>query len=232
MKITVPAANQNDFKKMLGDHLYTTEYSEDSNAIVYSGSILEYLKTINTTNCISAVISEHDLTWGLSNSQRLLIKQDYFMSGSVSSVTQQLAAHINSAHFGDDFQQLQRYLLTISLELMTNALRVSLDSKVSWSLYQHPHAYEIEVVDQMGTLTREKIFSQLKRAALEQTFERKEAGAGLGLFLVLLSSNQLIIEIQPFKRTSIRAIIYKYKRMKDYKTKVHALYIKDEKDRE
>jgi len=68
--------------------------------------------------------------------------------------------------------------------------------------------FGIAVTDPFGALTRERVQSAFRRCLGEaEQIENKDGGAGLGLYTVLKSCCQLVINVEPGRRTEVVALV-------------------------
>jgi sigma-B regulation protein RsbU (phosphoserine phosphatase) len=82
----------------------------------------------------------------------------------------------------------------------------------------------LSVQDSFGGLSYELLIASLKRSFEEKTVMDKKDGAGLGLYLTFLHSNQFIINYRKDFRTEVICIIEKNKRYKNYKQRIRSFH--------
>lgn len=82
----------------------------------------------------------------------------------------------------------------------------------------------LSVQDSFGGLNYKLLISSLKRSFEEKTVMEKKDGAGLGLYLTFLHSNQFIINYRENFRTEVICIIEKTKRYKNYKQRIRSFH--------
>lgn len=82
----------------------------------------------------------------------------------------------------------------------------------------------LSVQDSFGGLTYDLLIASLKRSFEEKTVMEKKDGAGLGLYLTFLHSNQFIINFRKDFRTEVICIIEKNKRYKNYKQRIRSFH--------
>lgn len=82
----------------------------------------------------------------------------------------------------------------------------------------------LSVQDSFGGLSYELLIASLKRSFDEKTVMEKKDGAGLGLYLTFLHSNQFIINFRENFRTEVICIIEKNKRYKNYKQRIRSFH--------
>lgn len=82
----------------------------------------------------------------------------------------------------------------------------------------------LSVQDSFGGLSYDLLMASLKRSFEEKTVMEKKDGAGLGLYLTFLHSNQFIINYRENFRTEVICIIEKNKRYKNYKQRIRSFH--------
>jgi sigma-B regulation protein RsbU (phosphoserine phosphatase) len=82
----------------------------------------------------------------------------------------------------------------------------------------------LSVQDSFGGLSYSVLIGSLKRSFEEKTVMEKKDGAGLGLYLTFLHSNQFIINYKENFRTEVICIIDKNKRYKNYKQRIRSFH--------
>lgn len=82
----------------------------------------------------------------------------------------------------------------------------------------------LSVQDSFGGLTYDLLMASLKRSFNEKTVMDKKDGAGLGLYLTFLHSNQFIVNFRKDFRTEVICIIEKNKRYKNYKQRIRSFH--------
>ncbi|MBI5481665.1 MAG: hypothetical protein HY906_22605 [Deltaproteobacteria bacterium] len=86
--------------------------------------------------------------------------------------------------------------------------------------------FGLAVTDRFGQLTREQLRSGLKRClTARDPIEKKAGGAGLGLYTVLSSVNQLIVNVEPGARTEVIALVGVDGRMREVRSSGHSLHL-------
>ena len=80
--------------------------------------------------------------------------------------------------------------------------------------------FAISVADPFGALTREKLFTYLKKVLRRNDsaglIDTKKGGAGLGLFKILYSSHALICNVDPGRKTEVIALIDIQQQVRDF----------------
>lgn len=161
-----------------------------------------------------------------------LINQETFESEDIKAVTAKIDHLLGLIDGDNSFGDLSRYMKSNAIELVQNALihkRLSGSSGlIELQLYETSTSYGISVSDPFGALTKAKALKKLIRVYRERSYETKEAGAGLGLYMVLNASDSVVIEIKRNKSSRVCCIMNKYKRLKEFKGKSPALHLIEE----
>lgn len=160
-----------------------------------------------------------------------------------NEVIQETLGHFN---FEDYFSSPIEYIKVMANELISNSLYKgpnrkrqeqgleSLDRKspvflkgselVQVTLGMDSKGVTLSVQDSFGGLSYKLLIASLKRSFEEKTVMEKKDGAGLGLYLTFLHSNQFIINFRENFRTEVICIIEKNKRYKNYKQRIRSLH--------
>ena len=86
----------------------------------------------------------------------------------------------------------------------------------------------LSVQDSFGGLDYETLIGSLKRSFAEKTVMEKKDGAGLGLYITFLHSNQFIVNHRENFRTEVICIIDRNKRYKNYKQRIRSFHYFEE----
>lgn len=165
-------------------------------------------------------------------SQADLINKQFFESEAIGEVSSKIDQLLSAIDRDNAFGDLSRYMKSNAIELVQNALihkKISNSSgQIELCLYETSGSYGISVSDPFGALTSSKTLEKLVRVYRERSYETKESGAGLGLYMVLNASDSVVIEIKRNKSSRVCCIMNKYKRLKDFKGKSPALHLIEE----
>lgn len=153
---------------------------------------------------------------------------------------------LDNFDFKDYFASPTEYLQVMANELISNSLYKgpnkkraehgmdSVDRKspvflkgselVQVTLGMDNKGIALSVQDSFGGLKYELLISSLKRSFEEKTVMEKKDGAGLGLYLTFLHSNQFILNFRENFRTEVICIIEKNKRYKNYKQRIRSFH--------
>lgn len=184
--------------------------------------------------------------WGLTHylSKDAEVK---ILSLSDSKFTNEMITEsLSHFDFKDYFSSPTEYLQVMANELISNSLykgpnkkrqEQGLDSVdrrapvflkgselVQVTLGMDGKGIGLSVQDSFGGLTYELLIASLKRSFDEKTAMDKKDGAGLGLYLTFLHSNQFIINFRKDFRTEVICIIEKNKRYKNYKQRIRSFH--------
>lgn len=160
-----------------------------------------------------------------------------------NEMIQDALGHFN---FDDYFSSPIEYIQVMANELISNSLYKgpnkkrqeagleSVDRKspvflkgsdlVQVTLGMDNKGVALSVMDSFGGLSYELLIASLKRSFAEKTVMEKKDGAGLGLYLTFLHSNQFIINYRKDFRTEVICIIEKNKRYKTYKQRIRSFH--------
>ena len=184
--------------------------------------------------------------WGLNSyiEDNATIK---IMSLSDSKNTNEMIQEaLNHFDFNEYFASPTEYLQVMANELISNSLykgpnrkraEQGLDSvdrrapvflknsdMVQVTLGMDSKGIALAVQDSFGGLSYEILIKSLKRSFEEKTVMEKKDGAGLGLYLTFLHSNQFIINYRENFRTEVICLIDKNKRYKNYKQRIRSFH--------
>lgn len=206
----------------------------EADVIIYKGALDELLEDSSKQVFASSIIP---LEMFLLNKnmhpidlrdQKSLGKRS-FEQEDIRGVSDKIGELVDSLKSKEHFTDLARYMKLNGIELAQNALihkRMSgKEGLVELEIFETGMFYNLTVTDPFGALTHEEILRKLSRVCVERTHENKEAGAGLGLFMVLNASDCVIFRLKKGKQTQVCCIINKYKRLKQFKNKSPALFI-------
>ena len=97
---------------------------------------------------------------------------------------------------------------------------------VTMAMGSNGEKFGISVTDRFGAFTGEHLRSGLRRCLSEDDpIERKAGGAGIGLYMVLSSCSQLVINVAPGARTEVIAIWDLEKRLRGARMGGHSLHV-------
>ncbi|MEX0797890.1 MAG: hypothetical protein WEB87_04710 [Bacteriovoracaceae bacterium] len=226
---------EDDGRALLEDNgLAPADNIGEAEAVLYQGSLEElfckYSKNINA----SAIIPLN--TFLMNNSLDPIDLSDQKSLGKLSfdqenirGVSDKIGELIDSFTSRDHFADISRYMKMNGIELAQNALiykrLAGIKGEVSLEIFETKMFYNICATDSFGALSAGEVLSKLIRASVEKTYEEKESGAGLGLFMAINASDFAIFRLKKGKQTQVCCIINKYKRLKQYKSKSPALFI-------
>lgn len=206
----------------------THDWKPEADIVFYENSLeralAKWSETDNISNFVSLKNFKQDGKIEFNNFENynLLLKEEFDIA-PISEVRNKILAIVARLDLSSEFSDFHRYLETIIIELVQNALikikNEKLDEKATLNILQDTKSYCIQVTDRLGLLNKNDVLSKLKRAFETRSFENKKSGAGLGFFMLLDASDKLVFSISPNKKTTVSCIVNKYKRLKDYKNK-------------
>lgn len=209
------------------------------NENVFGKEILGHLKKAATQK-----------VWGLTN----MLDEDSevkILSLSDSKHTDELILDVlNHFDFKDYFSSPSEYIRVMANELVSNSLykgpnkrrsEQGLDAHdrkapvhlkgsdlVQVTLGMDANGVALSVQDSFGGLDYGTLIASLKRSFAEKTAMDKKDGAGLGLYITFLHSNQFIVNHRANFRTEVICIIDKNKRYKNYKQRIRSFHYFEE----
>lgn len=196
---------------------------------LYRGSLLSHLEYI-PDDLSFLVPYGHYVKYGFKNIQRSgtkLFDLKFSIEGA-SVVTNNISEKLETVDLDSAFDDLKYYILLVSTELVRNGIIQNLkrDEKQQVNLLVEESAQDIFITvnDPYGSLICKDFTSRLKRVAEFKNYERKQYGAGLGLFMVINSVNTIQIDVNKNESTKITCSINKYKRLKHFKEKETAIF--------
>lgn len=160
--------------------------------------------------------------------------------------TEMITDALGHFDFKDYFSSPLEYIQVMANELISNSLYKgpnrrrseqgleSADRKapvflkgselVQVSLAKDESGIALSVQDSFGGLSYELLIESLIRSFREKTALDKKDGAGLGLYLTFLHSNQFIVNYRENFRTEVICIIDRNKRYKNYKQRIRSFH--------
>ena len=144
-------------------------------------------------------------------------------------IDESLDCLFNRIVIGPFFDSPLGYLKLLGNELLMNAFyssqhnnksrseKILLDCDIELNLGVDENFLVLSVKDPFGTLSRNQLIKSLERGFREKTPVHKSGGAGLGLYMTLLSTNQIIINVKENQYTEIICVIDRSKRIKTFK---------------
>ncbi|MCO4753254.1 MAG: ATP-binding protein [Bacteriovoracaceae bacterium] len=210
---------------------------ESADILIYDEDIEPLLEKCHGTLRACAIIPVHKFisNGGIDGPEiksQSLLGAIEFADESVGSVALMIGELMEQFQSSEHFSDISRFMKANAVELVQNALiykrQSASEGKISLEVYETPKFYNVQVTDSFGALSQDKILEKLVRAWRDKTYELKESGAGLGLFMTMMASDSMIFRLKNTERTQVCCIINKYKRLKHYKNKSPALYISKE----
>lgn len=241
-----------DFKKVDKNLLFIlSEEPDEANMLLVDKHELQHLVGLNEQTYPQEIMNNlkkiHEgKIWGLKSYMgedtdiKIISLSD---SKYTNEMIQEALGHFD---FQDYFSSPIEYIQVMANELISNSLykgpnrrrqEQGLDSVnrrdpvflkgselVQVTLAMNEKGVALSVQDSFGGLNYETLMSSLKRSFAEKTAMDKKDGAGLGLYLTFLHSNQFIINYRENFRTEVICIIEKNKRYKNYKQRIRSFH--------
>ncbi len=153
---------------------------------------------------------------------------DFIWHGaSIEDFRQQLNQFLAEQTFTGWFESPRDYLRLIGDELVTNALTPA-NIFVEVKLCVDQDGIIVEVSDNRGALNKETLLQSLKRARdTHQPRGDQAAGAGLGLYLVFQSTNQIWLNVVANKKTQVICVLEATKRYKNFRGRLTSFHFQE-----
>lgn len=191
-------------------------------------------------------------SWGIED---YLIDPKEIRSAEISTlvnINEYIDKIINEFSFPNFFESPKDYLRLIANELLTNAIfnaaisedgkkkysrdhknrdvKLERNERVSFKMGMNKDYIILSVCDQFGTLTKDQIINSLVRSSRTKTYKEGNEGAGLGMYLIYCTANQLIFNIQKGIRTEVLCIIETNKRFKSFQERITSFHFYQEEN--
>lgn len=202
---------------------------------IYGAEVLTYLKK-----------TYEKKVWGLENHLASDAEIKILSLSDSRNTNEMVNDALKHFDFNEYFSSPVEYVQVMANELISNSLykgpnrkrsEVGLDSPdrkspvflkgadlVQVSLGMDKNGLALSVQDSFGGLTYDLLIKSLKRSFEEKTPMEKKDGAGLGLYLTFLHSNQFIVNFKENFRTEVVCVIEKNKRYKNYKQRIRSFH--------
>lgn len=207
---------------------------EDCDCIIYDCPIEEVFENSFNTSQVKTIISKDEILSITSLEPTSVIEKSshsiVFENENVSEVSSKIKESVKGIVDTSVFSDHGRFMSLVAIELVQNALiyqkEINFQEKIQLTLTEGEENYSIAVTDPFGALSHEMILNKIQRAYKERTPENKATGAGLGFSMILSASDELIVNSELDKSTTVCSIMNKYKRLKEYKSKSPTLYLR------
>lgn len=238
MKAFVFGAPMDDQDKLLESApLEGAQRSSDAEVVLYQGDLDSLfqahpsLPKARVIMPVSMFIMNNGAVPVDLSGQNSLGKRE-FENEDIRKVSDKISEFVDMVISKEHFSDMARFMKANAIELVQNALiHKRLNGKqgaVELEIFETSGFYNARVTDPFGALEPEEVISKLARASLERTYETKKSGAGLGLRMVVSSSDCVVFQIKKGESCQVCCIINKYKRLKQFKNKSPALFIFNE----
>lgn len=207
---------------------------EDCDCIFYDCPIEEVFEKSFNASQVKTIISKDEIlnitslepTSFIEKSSHSIVFENENVSEVSSKIKESVKVIVDTSVFSDH----GRFMSLVAIELVQNALiyqkEINSQEKIQLTLTEGEENYSIAVTDPFGALSHEMILNKIQRAYKERTPENKATGAGLGFSMILSASDELIVNSELDKSTTVCSIMNKYKRLKEYKSKSPTLYLR------
>lgn len=142
---------------------------------------------------------------------------------SLAPFREELNRFLDSQNFDGWFKSPRDYLRLIGDELVTNALDPA-GTFVKVNLATNSDIIIVEVEDNRGALEKSTLLDSLKRARDTGAPKEGGRGAGLGLYLVYQSTNQIWVDVVKGKSTKVICVLETTKRYKNFKGRLTSFH--------
>lgn len=225
--------------------------SDENNMLLIEKHELHHLVGLNEqTYCIELLENLNKVfsrkIWGLKNYMGSETEVKTISLSDSKHTNEMIHEALVHFDFKDYFSSPIEYIQVMANELISNSLykgpnrrrqEQGLDSVnrrdpvflkgselVQVKLAMNENGVALSVQDSFGGLNYPTLITSLKRSFEEKTVMEKKDGAGLGLYLTYLHSNQFIINYRENFRTEVICIIEKNKRYKNYKQRIRSFH--------
>lgn len=229
----------NDDENIRLIHQHNIHHLIGMNPEIYLQELLDNLKKITSKNF-----------WGVKPYFGTDLQERVISFSDSMNIHEKMTEELSHFKFDGYFSSPTDYLQLMANELLSNSLykgpnkkrsEKGLDSSdrrspvflkgsdlVQAILGANEKGVAISVQDSFGELTHEILINNLIRSFTDKTPLDKKDGAGLGLYLTFLHSNQLIVNLKKGFRTEVICIIDKNKRFLNYKNRIRSFHFFEE----
>lgn len=236
---TFVISNLSDEENVKLIHQYKIHHLIGRNPEIYLNEIADNLKKITTQQI-----------WGVRHYFGEDLQERNISFSDSFNIHEKITEELSHFQFDGYFSSPTDYLRLMANELLSNSLykgpnkkrlEKGLDSHdrkspvflkgaelVQATLGANEKGVALSVQDSFGELTHDLLIQNLVRSFVEKTPLDKKDGAGLGLYLTYLHSNQLIVNLKKNYRTEVICIIDKNKRFLNYKNRIRSFHFFEE----
>lgn len=240
------------FERINKNNLYVLSYGTDEDNMDFIQRYrLHHLVGVNPGIFANEVISNLNRTftkrlWGLQNYLGPSADLKILSLSDSKNINEIVLDTLKQFNFEEYFSSPAEYVQVMANELISNSLykgpnkkraELGLDTPdrkspvflkgaelVQVSLGMDEAGLMLSVQDSFGGLNYDLLIQSLKRSFDEKIPMEKKDGAGLGLYLTFLHSNQFIVNFKENYRTEVICIIEKNKRYKNYKQRIRSFH--------
>lgn len=243
---------KNQLKKVNADHIYVLSKDDDETNMKFIEKYeIYHLIGLNEGIFAQELVanitkSANKKIWGLNSYIDDEAKIEIISLSDSKQTNEMIQSTLSHFDFKDYFSSPTEYIQVMANELISNSLYKGPNKKrleqglekhdrkspvflkgselVQVSIGMDSKGIALSVQDSFGGLSYELLIETLKRSFKEKTAMEKKDGAGLGLYLTFLHSNQFIINYKKDFRTEVICIIDKNKRYKNYKQRIRSFH--------
>ncbi len=236
---TFVISNLSDAENVLLIHKYKIHHLIGRNPQVYLDEILDNLRKLTSKQF-----------WGFKHYFGDTLQERIISFSDSTNIQEKMTEELRNFQFDGYFSSPNDYLRLMANELLSNSLYKGPNKRrhekgleasdrrspvflkgsdlVQATLGANEKGVALSVQDSFGELTHEILITNLVRSFEEKTPLDKKDGAGLGLYLTYLHSNQLIVNLKQGFRTEVICIIDKNKRFLNYKSRIRSFHFFEE----
>ncbi len=243
---------EEDLKDIKKDHLYVlSDHNNEENINYIQKYHLQHVVGHNAETYANELVSHlakslEGKIWGFDH----YLKEDAVskvISLSDSKHTNEMVKEaLSHFDFKDYFNSPMEYIQVMANELISNSLYKGPNRRresqgitkpdrkipvylkgadlIQATVAMDSQGVALSVQDSFGGLSYDVLVQSLKRSFDEKTPLEKKDGAGLGLYLTFLHSNQFIVNYRENFRTEVICIIERNKRYKNYKERIRSFH--------
>jgi hypothetical protein len=235
-KVIIPNESHRSILEGVKNIDISNVWSKEADIVFYEKSLGKALSLWSKEDNIKNFVSVKNFLQDgeIEFNQKILFKLGtscLFTSETIKEVKEKTKLLVDSLDLSNEFGDFKRYISTIIIELVQNAIikikEEQSDSTALLEILENEKSFCFQVTDSLGLLDRVTVLEKLKRAFETQSYEEKKSGAGLGFYMLLDASDKLIFLTEPNKKTTVKCIINKYKRLKEYKNKNVSIHFID-----
>lgn len=236
---TFVISHETDEENINSIHEYGIQHLIGNNPDIYLEELVDNIKKIQNTSI-----------WGMNHYLGNDLQERALSFSDSNNINEKISNELSHFQFDDYFSSPSDYLKLIANELLSNSLYKGPNKKrsekgleasdrrdpvflkgsdlVQVVLGSNSKGIALSVQDSFGELSKDTLIANLVRSFRDRSPLDKKDGAGLGLYLTYLHSNQFIINLKKGFRTEVICIIDKNKRFIKYKSRIRSFHFFEE----